>query len=200
MNKLRRREAAIVEGDWYGLKATRVWADIIIGAGMVLSAGASIYSANKQGQVANSQLGIEQDQQYKQDHAWNQLQDLMTNPTNFFTNPAFKMSEDQGSQAVARQTAASGFGGSGNQAAALQEYGQTFAFSQLQSQEALLAGMSGTGFNPTTAGANASSAFGAQNANMQNLAGMLSFVGNGMGGGGGGGGGGPTYFTGSGGT
>lgn len=194
MNKLRRREAALTEGDWYGLKATRVWADIAVAAGMAISAGASAYSASKQGQVANSQLDLMRDQTYKQDQSFSMLQDLMTDPGKFFDNPVYKAAFNQGSSAVAHQNAANFGPNSGSEAGALQTFGQSFGFSQLQQQEQLLAGMSGTQFNPAAAGQAASGAFGAANQDWQQLAGTLSFFGNK--GGGGGGGGGTTFFAG----
>jgi aminopeptidase N len=153
------------------------FAGIAIGVGLTVSAGASIFGASKQSQIANSQLGIEQDQEAKQDQAFQQLQQLISNPGAFFNSPVYKAAANAGGAQVARNEAAGGFLNSGNEAVALQSFGQQFGQSQLFNQEQLLAGMSGTGFNPSAAGSAASGATSASTQNLNSLAGLLSFFG-----------------------
>ena len=75
MQRLRKFEQALIAGEWFDhTKSTRTFGAIAVGVGLVVGAGADIYMANKQGQIANSQLGLEQDQQFKQDTAFQQLQ------------------------------------------------------------------------------------------------------------------------------
>jgi hypothetical protein len=151
---------------------------IAVGGAAVIGAGTSLYIAGKQGQIGNSQLSLEADQAGKQDQAFNQLQTLINNPNSFLENNSmFTQMINQGGQQVSRQMAAGGFLNSGNEATALQNYGQSQSFGAFLSQEQLLAGMSGTGFNPSTAGSAASGAFGAQGNSLNGLAGELAFLG-----------------------
>ena len=164
---------------------------IAIGVGLTVGAGAAIYGSTVQSGIANSQLSLAQDQQSKQDTAFNQLQTLINNPGSFFQSPVYTAAFNQGTQAVSRAGAAAGQNNtsgilSGGQATALQAYGQSFGEQQLFNQEQLLAGMSGTGFNPTSAASTASGAAQAGTGNLNSLAGLLSFFGtSGIGGGGG---------------
>lgn len=174
---------------------------IAIGGSALIGAGVGLYEGSKQGQVANTQLGLEQDQTAKQDSAFMQLQTLLSNPNSFFqNNGVYSAAFDQGTAAVARGSAASGGNNTnakapqGQEAVALQTFGQSFGSQQLLGQEELLAGMSGTGFNPAAAGSSASSAYGAQGSSLNSLAGLLSFFGS-SGGGGLLGGGNSTPFT-----
>lgn len=187
MQRLRKFERALIEGEWYNhAKATKTFGDIAIGIGLVVGAGATAYSANKQAGIANRGLSVAEDQQYKEDQAFNQLQDLISNPAAFFSSPVYKSAADQGSKAVARSSAASFGPNSGNEKTALQSFGQSFGQQQFFQQEELLAGMSGSGFNPSGALGGASSATGAAAGSLNSLAGLLSFFGSsGMGSGGG---------------
>jgi hypothetical protein len=162
--------------------------DIAIGIGLVATAGSAIYSTTTQAGIANSQLSLEQDQESKQDTAFNQLQALINNPASFFSSPVYTSAFNQGTQAVSRAGAAAGQNNtsrtlSGGQATALQAYGQSFGEQQLFNQEQLLAGMSGTGFNPTSAAGTASAAASSATGSLNSLAGLLSFFGNSGGGG-----------------
>jgi hypothetical protein len=160
---------------------------IAVGIGLVVGAGASIYGTATQGKIANQGLSLAEDQRYKQDEAFNQLQELMNNPASFFNSPVYQAAFNQGSQAVARQGAAAFGPNSGNMATELQAYGQSFGQQQLLSQEQLLANMSGTGANPAAGLNTASGAASSATAGLGGLAGLLAFFGtSGMGGGGGG--------------
>lgn len=153
------------------------FAAIAIGVGMVATAGVALYEGNKQNQVANTQIGLEQQQMGKQNVAFNQLQQLLGDPGSFFSSPVYKAAASQGSSAVARENAAQFGPNSGNEAQALQAYGQSFGQQQLLSQEQLLAGMSGTGFNPAGAGQAASGALSAGGNALGSLGGLLAFFG-----------------------
>lgn len=188
MRKLKRLDRALIAGEWFeATKGTRVFADIAIGVGLVVSAGAAIYQTSTQAGIANRQLGIAQDQQMKQDQSFQQLQQLLADPGSFFNSPVYKAAADQGGAQVARQNAAAFGPNSGNEAQALQAYGQSFGQQQLLSQEQLLAGMSGTGFNPSTAVSGAVQPSMNAAAGLSDLAGLFSFFGTGKGAGGAGG-------------
>jgi hypothetical protein len=175
VQKLRKIEKSLIDGTWFDeTKGTNVWAIV---AASVVSAGVGLYTGIQQGKAANSQLTIEENQEGKQNDAWSQLQTLMNNPSSFFNSPVYTAAANQGGAQVSRQMAAGGFRDSGNEATALQAYGQSFGQQQFLSQEQLLAGMTGTGFNPSTAASGASSAFGAAGNSGQQLAGMLAFLG-----------------------
>lgn len=151
---------------------------IAIGIGLVAGAAASAYSTSTQAGIADQQLQLAGSQNYRQATSFEQLQQLLNNPQSFFDSPVYKSAAAQGTQATQRAQAASGFLGSGNEAAALQQYGQTFGQQQLFNQESLLASMSGASFNPSGALGGASSAAGAAGSSLNSLAGLLSFFGN----------------------
>ena len=158
-----------------------------IGTGLGLTAAAGIFGTISQNKISNAQLSLAQDQQGKQDWSFQQLQQLITNPQSFFQSPVYTSAALQGTSAVERGEAAGGYAGSGNMAAALQSYGQSFGQQQLFNQEQLLAGMSGTSANPSTALSGASAATQAGVGNLSSLAGLASFFGtSGILGGGGG--------------
>lgn len=187
MQRLRRFERALIEGEWFDhSKSTKVFADIAIGVGMVVAAGASIYATSTQAGIAGQQLSLEATQAQKQNQSFQQLQQLISNPASFFSSPVYQAAAGQGSQAVARENAAAFGPNSGNEATALQTFGQSFGQQQLLNQEQLLAGMSGTGFNPAGAGQTASGAASSAAGGMASLGGLLSFFGNSGAGAGGG--------------
>jgi hypothetical protein len=182
MNRIRKFERALVAGDWHDhAKSTKYFGDIAVGIGLVIgagaAAGAAVYSTNKQAGIANRGLSIAEDQQYKEDISFNQLQDLISNPAAFFSTPAYTASFGQGTQATSRANAAQFGPNSGNEASALQQFGQTFGQQQLLTQEQFLGGMSGSGFNPSGALGTASSATNSAAGGLSSLAGLLSFFG-----------------------
>jgi hypothetical protein len=153
------------------------FAAIAVGVGLTVTAGAAIYATNEQGKIAGQELGLADTQASKQNQAWQQLQQLISNPSSFFSSPVYTAAANQGGAQVARQNAAQFGGSSGNEAQALQAYGQTFGQQQLLSQEQLLAGMSGTGFNPAGAAGTASGAVSAAASSLGSLGGLLAFFG-----------------------
>jgi hypothetical protein len=120
--------------------------------------GAGLYESSQQQGIENQALGIASSQNSRQAYSFQQLQSLISNPGSFFSSPVYQAAFGQGTQAVTRQEASGGFLNSGNEATALQAYGQSFGASQLLSQEQLLASMSGTSANPASALGTASGA------------------------------------------
>jgi hypothetical protein len=178
MQRLRKQERALIEGEWFNhAKGTHTFGAIAIGVGLTVGAGAAIYATSSQNSIANKELGIANSQQGKQDIAFNQLQQLISNPGSFFDNPVFTSAANQGGAQVARQNAAAFGPNSGNEATALQAYGQTFGQQQFLEQEQLLAGMSGTGFNPVGGASAASGAVQSSAGSLASLGGLLSFFG-----------------------
>lgn len=84
---------------------------------------------------------------YRHEYA-NQLEGLMNNPSSITKMPGYQFQFDQGEKAVDRSMAAKGFLGSGNEAAALTQYGQGFAQNFFQQQEQMLAGLAGVQMQP----------------------------------------------------
>jgi hypothetical protein len=164
----------------------------------VIGAGAEIYSSDQQHSIEEQQLGLANTQAGKQNLAFNQLQQLINDPSSFFSSPVYTAAANQGGAQVARQMASGGFRDSGNEATALQAYGQTFGQQQLLSQEQLLANMSGVGFNPAGALSGASGSAAAATGSLNSLAGILAFFGSSGAGSGGGSTGNPSAgFTGT---
>lgn len=83
----------------------------------------------------------------------NQLRNLMSNPGAFASSPVYKFAFDQGLDALAKRSAASGRIGSSNYLNQLQKYGQDMASQQFFPQANLLAMLSGaTTGSPAAAG------------------------------------------------
>lgn len=117
-----------------------------------------------------------------------ELKNMWQNPGSILENPAFRASMDFGLHGVARTMASQGFLGSGNEAAALMDYGQTHALSWLDNQQKFLAELAGAGTNGAGTQVQAAQASnGMFNQGMGQLGSLLGMFG-GMGGGGGGGG------------
>ena len=153
------------------------FAAIAVGVGLVATAGAAAYGTSTQAGIANSQLSLAQDQQSKQDQAWQYLNGLLANPAQFLNSPIFQSTLTTGSQQVAKANAAAFGPNSTNEAAAINQYGMSTASSQLLSQEQLLAGMSGTGYNPTSALSGGSAATTSATSSLNSLAGLAAFFG-----------------------
>lgn len=177
MRKLRKLERALIDGEWFDFKSTKVFADIAIGVGLAATAAAGIYATSTQAGIANRGLDLADDTQFKQDTYNAQLMQLMANPGQFLSNPLFKSTLDVGLQGVNRSMQASGYKGSGNQATALEQYGQSFASSQLFQQEQLLGGLSGASLNPAGGLQVASNAASSAAGSLNSLAGMAAFSG-----------------------
>ena len=83
----------------------------------------------------------------------NQLRQLMANPGQFGSSPAYQFAFDQGLEALNRKAAAGGMLGSGNRLAELTKYGQGMAGQQFFNQANLLSRLSGVdSSSPAAAG------------------------------------------------
>jgi len=152
---------------------------IILGAGLALSAGVSAYGASVQSGIASTQEGIAKTTFAEQQGYAQQLQQLIANPSSVTSLPGYQFQFNQGSQAVARQMAASGFGGSTNEANALTQFGQGLASSFYGQQTSLLASLSGlqTAASTAQSGAAASSAASASSSQLNSLLASLGVLG-----------------------
>lgn len=122
---------------------TGLSAGAIAAIGTVASVGATAYELSQQGSEQSTALGIAQTTQGEQQYYNNLLQQLIANPSSVSSLPGYQFQLSQGSAAVADQMAASGFAGSGNEGAALTEFGQGLASSFYGQQAQLLASLSG---------------------------------------------------------
>lgn len=144
----------------------------------LMSLGSGIYGmtqSNALENMAKAAIGQSdpfgsQRPQYQQ-----QLAALMQNPNAIFSDPGFKATLDQGSTAVARQMAAGGYNGSGNEAVALQQFGQGAAQNYLAQQEQILGGFAGAGISP-----NPAPGLSAFNAGINQASGALGSLGYGV--------------------
>lgn len=107
-----------------------------------------MYQSNQQMQMGKDAIKASdpfgsQRAQYQQ-----QLSALMANPSSVFQDEGYKASLEQGLGGVERTMASKGLLGSGNEAAELQKYGQTFATDYLNQRIAQLSGLAGAGISP----------------------------------------------------
>lgn len=105
--------------------------------------GVEGYNAYEGHQNANSAKGMASQIMAKQNYYDDQLKNLMSDPSSFFKSPIFTSAQKIGLDATAAQGAASGNNRSSTIMKSLFDYGQGFAAQQLQSQESLLAGLTG---------------------------------------------------------
>jgi hypothetical protein len=115
----------------------------LLAAGTIASAGVAAYSAYNASQAEGQAQGMSQATFGEQQSYAQQLNQLMANPSSVTSLPGYSFNFGQGADAVAREMAASGFAGSGNEAIALTQYGQNYAQSAYQQQEQMLAQLSG---------------------------------------------------------
>lgn len=118
-------------------------------------------NASNQNDIANTQLGMSQTVFGEQQQYEGQLWNLINNPSSVTMLPGYEFQMQQGSDSVAREMASRGMLGSGNEAAALTQYGQGLASSFYGQQASLLAQLAGI-TSPTNAN---SAAQGASQAN-----------------------------------
>jgi hypothetical protein len=152
---------------------------VALAAAAVVSAGTGIYEATQQGKISGTELGMAQTQFGEQQGFEQMLQQLIANPSSVSTLPGFQFQLQTGSAAVADQMAASGFGGSGNEAAALTKFGQGLASSFYGQQAGLLAQLSGitAASSPAQAAGASTGASVAQSQTLDNLLTQLGVVG-----------------------
>lgn len=134
--------------------------------------------------TASNPFGAERAQYAKQ------LQELMSNPNSVKDLPGYQFQMDQGTDAITRQAAATGYLGSGNLGAELAKYGQGLAASFYDRRTALLSSLAGAGAvpgSPNNLGASAGIAAANNNYNATNdFYTSLGYLARGSAGGGGG--------------
>jgi len=121
-------------------------------AGSVLDIASGVYGLSTAAQISElaAQAAAQQDPFASQRSFYSgELAALERDPSSIENRPGYKFGRDQGEQALLRQTAATGFGGSGNEAIALQEYNQAYAGMYLNAEQQRLASLAGAGFAPT---------------------------------------------------
>lgn len=108
-----------------------------------IGVGIEGYNAYQSGKNASNARSLANSTAAKQDYYNNLLMNLMSNPDTFFNTQVFQSAQDQGLKAAERKMNSMGYKDSGNILSALQQQGEGFAFSALQNQEQILAGISG---------------------------------------------------------
>lgn len=158
----------------------------------MLNLGTSIYGlseGNNLKNMANAAFGQQNPFASYRPQFAQQLAGLVANPSSITSTPGYQFQLQQGEQAVTRGMGAKGLNGSGNEAIALEQYGQNYAAGQLSQQEQLLAQLSGANITPNAGSALAGyaagsginqSAFGGLGAGLtygNGLAGMVAGLG-----------------------
>lgn len=151
----------------------------VLATAAVASAGTGIYEASQQGKTSSAALGLAQTTQGEQEYYNNMLQTLIANPSSVGQLPGFQFQAQTGAAAVHDQQAAAGFGGSGNEGAALTEFGQGLASSFYGQQTNLLASLSGVTApsSPASAYGAATGAQGQETSTISSLLNSLGFYG-----------------------
>lgn len=151
---------------------------ITMAAVAVAGLGMSAYGASQQGGISSQAKGQSATVFGEQQYYAQQLQQLIADPSSVTKLPGYQFNLDQGTQAVERKMAGSGFLGSGNEAIALTQYGQNYATSAYQTQANLLASLAGLSspVNPTGGLNAASGASQQQNNSMQQLLSTMGFM------------------------
>lgn len=123
---------------------------VAAGAAVVDAVG-NISQGKKADKRAGQQLGLEErslameERRDAQRQQYGGLLDTLINHPDWASSqmPGFAFGLDQGTEAVRRKMASTGYAGSGNEAAGLMEYGQNYAQNFYQSQAQLLGQLSG---------------------------------------------------------
>lgn len=144
--------------------------------GGLVTAGVGAYEASQQHGLQEDALGMAAHTQQEQDYYNSLLQTLIANPSSVSTLPGFQFQFDTGSKAVAARMGAGGFAGSGNEAAALTEFGQGLAGSFYGQQASLLASLSGV-TAPSSPAQNVNAATGASSLTSNTLSSLLNSLG-----------------------
>lgn len=150
-----------------------VGAVLAVGA---VSVGAGAYEASQSQGIAKQGLALAQGTTSGQSYYAGLLQDLIANPSSVTNQPGYQFTFNQGASAVAAKEAAGGFGGSGNEATALTQYGQGEADSFYNEYEQQLAQLSGL-TAPSSPAQDIGAASGAQSGASNTLSGILNSLG-----------------------
>jgi len=148
----------------------------VIGIAGVAAAGAGTYEAVQSNKTSSAALGLAQTTAGEQEYYNNMLQTLIANPSSVGQLPGFQFQEQTGAAAVADQMGAKGFGGSGNEGAALTSFGQGLASSFYGQQTQLLSSLAGV-TAPTSAGQALGAATGAQGQETSTISSLLNSLG-----------------------
>lgn len=154
---------------------------ITLGEGILLGVaaagvGTSAYEVSNEAGLQSQSLGLAQNTASEQSYYNNLLQQLIANPSSVSSLPGYQFQLSQGSAAVAAGMGAQGFAGSGNEAAALTQFGQGLASSFYGQQTSLLASLSGVTAASSPA-SDVSAATGAETATSSTLSGLLNSLG-----------------------
>jgi hypothetical protein len=145
-------------------------------AATAASVGMGAYELSQQNSLQGQALSMAQTTQGEQQYYNQLLQQLIANPSSVSQLPGYQFQLSQGSAAVADQMAASGFAGSGNEAAALTQFGQGLASSFYGQQTSLLASLSGV-TAPSSPAQNVGAATGAAGLTTNTLSSLLNSLG-----------------------
>jgi hypothetical protein len=146
---------------------------ITMAAAAVVSVGMGAYAMSQQGGAASDALGMAHTTQGEQQYYNSMLMQLINNPSSVTQLPGYQFQMDQGTKAVADAMGASGFAGSGNEAAALTQFGQGLASSFYGQQTNLLASLSGV-TNASSPAQNMNAATGASALSSNTLSSLLN--------------------------
>lgn len=109
-----------------------------------ISVGSAIFGASQQSKAAKKAKKAGKDPLRKERASLaKNLMALVKDPSSFYQNPLYQAAFGQGQQAVMRGLASQGYRNSGNMATGLQEYGQSFGWSQFQNWADMLANWAG---------------------------------------------------------
>lgn len=152
---------------------------VTAGVTAAVAVGASAYEMSKANSNESTALGMAQTTQGEQEMSFQQLQQLISNPSAFLNSPIFQDTLSQGLTGTARQMASQGYLNSGNEATALTQFGTSLASGELLSQEQLLASISGTGSasSPASSISAATGANAQSNQEVNQLLSSLTFAG-----------------------
>lgn len=152
---------------------------ITAGVGLAVGLGTTAYEMSQQNALQGSAIGMAQTTQGEQEYYNSLLQQLIANPSSVSTLPGFQFQLGTGEKAVADTMGASGFAGSGNEAAALTQFGQGLASTFYGQQAQLLASLSGvTNASSPAQGVSAATGAGALTTNtLSSLLNSLGFYG-----------------------
>lgn len=116
--------------------------------GAIVGIAGTAYGAHQQSQMAGK-AGKDPFGKHNRKMYQMQLRDLMADPSSIFRSDPFRSALDVGLTGVEKKMAAQGFLGSGNEAAALMGYGESFALNFFENQRDALAQLAGSGMQPS---------------------------------------------------
>lgn len=108
-----------------------------------------IYSSEEQRKLAKQAAQMQDPFGPQRAQYASQLAKLNADPNSVTSLPGYQFGMDQGTQALLRTQAATGYTGSGNEAIALQKFGQEYAGNYLRSEQDRLAQLAGAQFSPS---------------------------------------------------